>query len=197
MRKYIIMNFKKIFNISYLLPASAFIVSLCAIAISIIEVRVMDEQKKASVWPIVYSSRSTHSPQDTSKSTFTINITNSGVGPALIKYVEVMFDGKIVKHWSEAVNKLKNKINSNSTVSLSVLTNSVVLPGRESHPLTIYGPLADVFNSDVKRLRLKVCYCSIYEDCWLLDELEPRTAGLAIPHKVEECEINIKRQFLK
>jgi len=189
------MTIKNLFKMSYLVPISAFIVSLCAIIISIIEVRVMDEQKKASVWPITYSSRTTHSVTDIDKSSFFINVTNSGVGPAIIKYVEVKFDGKIIKTWDEMLQNIEKDTELN--VSQSVLTNNVILPGEEHHPLEVYGKLADKLNRDTKRIRLKICYCSIYEECWILDESEPRMAGLAIPHKTEQCEIDRKNQFLR
>ncbi|MCJ8319014.1 MAG: hypothetical protein MJK12_05245 [Colwellia sp.] len=188
------MAIKKIFNISYLLPLSAFIVSLCAIGISIVEVRVMDEQKKASVWPIVFSSRSTHSTQDSEGSSFSININNSGVGPAIIKYAEVQLDDKIMKSWSQVMKNISK--NAHESFSQNTLTNNVILPGREFHPFQIEGKLADILNQDPKRIRLKICYCSIYGECWQLDESEPRVAGLATPHKVEQCEVDIKSQFL-
>jgi len=82
-------------------------------------------------------------------------------------------------------------------ISQSVLSNNVIFPGEEHHPLEVHGRLADKLNRDTKRIRLKLCYCSIYEECWILDESEARSAGLAIPHKIEQCEINIKNQFLR
>ena len=180
---------KKIFKAESIVPFSAFVVSMCAIVISLVEVKVMDEQKQASVWPRVFTARNTASDS------FQVMVRNAGVGPAQIKYVEVLVDGKAQKSWSEVYKKITS--NDKGRFRQGTLTNNVITPGETIFPLTINGEGANKFNADVERLKIKLCYCSIYERCWFLDETTERNAGLATPEPVEECKIENKRQFLR
>jgi len=179
----------KIFKTQSIVPFSAFLVSMCAIVISVVEVRVMDDQKQASVWPRVFTARSTTSDS------FQVVIKNAGVGPAQIKYVEVLVDGKIQKLWSDVYKNIAS--DNEKGFRQGVLTNNVITPGETIFPMTVNGEEAISFSRDIKRLRIKLCYCSIYEQCWLLDESVERTAGLATPEPIEECKIDSKRQFLQ
>jgi len=172
-----------------LVSLSAFLISLCAILISVLEVRVMNEQKEASVWPRVFVAR------NTSHDSFGIVVKNSGVGPAEIKYVEVLVDGKVKKDWLEVFTEIAD--NKERNVQQSTLTNNVLIPGQSLFPFAVKGDVANIFNNDIKRIRVTLCYCSIYEQCWVLDESIERLAGLAVPHSVDSCEIDIEKQFLK
>jgi len=180
---------KKIFKVESLVPFSAFLVSICAIVISVVEVRVMDDQKQASVWPRVFTAR------NTGPDLFQVMVKNAGVGPAQIKYVEVLVDGKVQKLWSEVYKKITS--DDKGGFRQGTLTNNVITPGETIFPLTVNGEGANKFNGNIKRLRIKLCYCSIYEQCWTLDETLERTAGLALPMPVEECKIESERQFLR
>ncbi len=148
----------------------------------------MVAQKEASVWPRIFVARNTGHEK------FEIMVRNAGVGPALIKNVEVTVDGVIIKNWDDAINRIApNEMNSRSQ---SILTNYVLVPGGTIEPIGLKGQVAELFRADTKRVRLKVCYCSIYEKCWVIDESVKRTAGFAIPFEVEVCEIDVARQFL-
>lgn len=180
---------KKLFKSEYIVPFSAFLVSMCAIIISVLEVRVMNDQKQASVWPRVFTAR------NTAADSFQIVVKNAGVGPAQIKYVEVLVDGKVQKLWSEVYKKIA--ADNIGGFRQGTLTNNVITPGETIFPMTVNGDGANNFSSDTKRLRIKLCYCSIYEQCWILDESMERTAGLATPEPIEECKIERNRQFLQ
>lgn len=179
---------KKWFKLETLVSFSAFVMSVCAIVISFAEVRMMSEQKEASVWPRLFSAR------NTSNLDFVVTVRNSGVGPAQIKSVEVTVDGKPVKNWNEVIGLIDPQ--TKVAKSQSVLTNLVLVPGETVEAFKLKGDGVDVFNLQRSRLRLKLCYCSIYEKCWVLDESVERNAGLAVPYPVEACKIDKTAQFL-
>jgi len=195
---------KKSFKIESLVPLSAFLISLCAIAISVVEVRVMNEQKESSVWPRIFTAKHIE------PGVFKLMVKNSGVGPAQIRYLEVRVNGEIMKSWSEVYEyeepaeksdeksdeKSGEKSGEKGGLEQSILTNNVILPGELVYPFVVKGKIAEEFSNRKKYIKLKLCYCSIYEKCWVIDESLKRTAGLAVPYPVEACETNSTQQFL-
>ncbi|NQZ06662.1 MAG: hypothetical protein HRT35_05805 [Algicola sp.] len=149
----------------------------------------MEAQKEASVWPRVFVARNTGDDR------FSVVVKNSGVGPALIEHVEVRVDGNIIKTWNDATDIIAP--NMSISKGQSILTNYVLLPGETIVPIRLQDEVANLFNVDRKRVRLKICYCSIYEKCWVIDEAVKRTAGFATPYPVETCEIDVELQFLQ
>ncbi|MCJ8271340.1 MAG: hypothetical protein MJK04_18320, partial [Psychrosphaera sp.] len=149
---------------------------------------VMEAQKQASVWPRVFLAR------NTGEGHFTVVVKNSGVGPALINYVEVRVDGKVIKDWDDAIEIIAP--NRPIVKGQSILTNYVLLPGETIVPIILQDEVANLFRLDTKRVRIKICYCSIYDNCWAIDEAAKRTAGFATPYPVEVCKIDVERQFL-
>jgi hypothetical protein len=91
----------------------------------------------------------------------------------LIKHVEVRVDGKIIKEWGDAIEIIAP--NMSRSKFQSALTNYVLVPGETIEPIRLRGEVANLFSVDTNRVRLKICYCSIYEKYWIIDEAAKRT----------------------
>ena len=76
-------------NIELLLGISATFLSLAALIVSIFQTQIAREQQQASVWPYLQTQKS-HVDDE-----FSLNLENDGVGPAIIKNVEVYYQGKL------------------------------------------------------------------------------------------------------
>lgn len=88
---------KRRVNLELLLGISATFLSLAALVVSVFQTKIAHEQQKASVWPylqtnILFSEGET--------SSLALQLINNCVGPALIKQVDVTYQGKRYdRHW--------------------------------------------------------------------------------------------------
>lgn len=169
---------RKRFDPEKIVAYSALILSLCAIVIAVYEVSLLEEQKHAAVWPRVFSAR------NTSADNFQVVIKNAGVGPAQILSVEVRIDGEPMFTWLDAVEQVVG--DRAFPLSRSTVTNRVLTAGETIYPMGVTGEVANMLSANRDRLKLKVCYCSIYDRCWELDEAT-ETAGFPAPRPISEC----------
>jgi hypothetical protein len=101
---------------------------------------------------------------------------NKGVGPALIKWCEVRVDGQPMHDWREAIEKLGAKINTEFEFSMpswiyeANRTNRLLWLPRSSEE--------SVVRANHNRLVIKLCFCSIYDECWIREtNSEPKPVG--------------------
>ena len=102
----------------------ATIVSFCALSVSFYQTSIMREQQYASVRPLIIMGNSIGRNDEDSTGYFKLQIWNRGIGPALIKYVDIEYKGQ---HYSEfdfakIANKMMNR--SESTEISSVTSNA-------------------------------------------------------------------------
>jgi hypothetical protein len=90
---------------------------------------------------------------------FQIHINNVGVGPAEIRAVSVKIDGRPVTTWQQALERWK-------------LSGDVKV-------LSLPGGLADT-----KGLDIELCYCSVLDECWTLDDPPSRPRSSCPPSAV-------------
>src|SRR5471032_2963916 len=79
--------------VEYLVAATAFFVSICTLGVYLYQSRLMTQQQHVSVWPYVewYSGNLTD---------YHLAAQNMGVGPAIIRKVDMRLDGKPVADMS-------------------------------------------------------------------------------------------------
>ncbi len=152
-------------HIEYLVAATALFVSLSTLAVYIYQAKVMKEQQHVSVWPYLewYSGN---------VSDFHVTVKNKGVGPALIRKVEMTVDGKPVRSATELVTAVRGPNWTLPGIINSSLEDRVLAPGEEISPILIPDVTAGrAFEADLRKhaFRLRVTYCSVYGDCWITD----------------------------
>jgi hypothetical protein len=157
------------------LSASAVVAALAAVAISAYQAHLAREQQRASAWPYVAEWNS-----HTAGNPYRRTAGNSGVGPALVRSVQVLADGEPQRTWGDVVGALTGV--ADLTVVYSSFGRGAVLPAGASRVvLTVpAGPVAERFFAAVQtRLVTRVCYCSIYGECWVADsrDEEPLAVG--------------------
>jgi hypothetical protein len=101
----------------------AAIVSACALAVSFYQTSIMREQQYASVRPIVTMGNSMMTNDEDSTGYSKIMIWNRGIGPALIKYVDMEYKGQ---HYSEfEFQKIANRmLNRPDSLAISCMTSN-------------------------------------------------------------------------
>ena len=143
-------------------------VSIFALAIGAWQTRLMQGQAHASVWPFVALGYTYNC--NTDMNGFVWHVDNNGVGPARIESVTLRLDGKPMKGWTEVLKAL------GATGPINVSTTSFngdVIPPSLNRETTINAirvhqrEVATLFKNAVDRFQMEICYCSVYDDCWI------------------------------
>lgn len=186
-----------------LLAAAVVLISICAFVVSLFQaqvmqeqtrfiqeqVRIMQQQQSAAVWPRLFVAR------NSGPGLFEIVVRNEGVGPAQIQHVEVKVNGEPQRNWPETFQALIGL--GETGWNKSTLNRRIVRQGDEIRALAVQSPtLADEVNAHAARLAVTVCYCSIYDACWQLNE-DFGGGGFALPEPVEACTIDPRTGFLE
>jgi hypothetical protein len=151
----------------YIIAATALVLSLSTLGVYIYQAKVMKEQQHVSVWP--YMEWYTGNVED-----YHIAAKNKGVGPAIIRKVELTVDGKPVQNNQELISAVLGNDWKMGYVN-STLKGRVLSPGEEVAMLRI----PDVkegraFEEKLRqhKFRMSITYCSVYGDCWVTTEDE-------------------------
>lgn len=106
---------------------------------------------------------------------------NTGIGPAYLHWFQILVDGKPKPSWLAmgAALGLKNHPKFD-----------FVRPGRVYKPDSYNkhfwvqpGPLDEEIRSQHKRIELKACYCSIFDECWAVtNHSDPVPVSSCRPH---------------
>lgn len=167
---------------------AALAISALALAVGTWQTRLMQTQARASVWPYVVVGYSYNQTGD--RPGFDLHVENNGVGPAIVRSVQVRFDDKPVQHWTDVMGNL---VGQGITVhaNFSGLSGSVIPPSlnRETAVSALYvsdPAVAKLFYAAVDRLTIDICYCSIYDDCWATHFLSRRSEPVGACHESKQ-----------
>ena len=163
-----------------LLSGSAGLIAVTALAVSAYQAYLAREQQRMSAWPYV---KLLNSGGDSS---YAYLVQNVGLGPALVRGMAVSVRGRETRRWDEVgtavlrvdVTALRAAQRGTSMSNSTVQRGSVLLPGSTTELLRVTGPFA----ATVRRIlndpavHIRVCYCSLYQDCWLSDSQEREPA---------------------
>jgi hypothetical protein len=157
-----------------------------------VQTRLMQSQARASVWPYVSIGYSISDAGE--KPGYTWEINNDGVGPARIESVTMSLDGKPVHSWKEVFRALFGDAPVTATYSQIY---GKVLPPNTNRPTTIEAvrilsqDQARIFHAAQDRFDMTICYCSVYDDCWIAHRQQPEVQS------VDHCELSGTEQFEK
>ena len=157
------------FTASDLGSALALAVSVFALALGAYQTRLMQSQARASVWPFLSIGYTYSSNVDRDAFIWTVN--NNGVGPAKVETVRVTLDGKPMHDWQQILVALGADDTSPSMATSSI--GGEVIPPNTNRETTI-APIrlndrevAKLFKAAEHRLGMDICYCSVYDECWV------------------------------
>jgi hypothetical protein len=165
-------------HLDLILGGLAVFLSMVSVFIAVRHGETMERLVAANSWPnISYATgNETGSPGNVTK-TITLSLRNTGVGPARIDSFEVFYKDQPVAGISEFF-KLCCHSNSPAFATSSVLNE--VLPARDDIEF-ITLPAAGNSEADWQTLnrerfhvRVRVCYCSVFDECWVRDTATPR-----------------------
>lgn len=177
------------------LSLAAAFVAVCALAVSVYQTKIMREQQRASAWPRL------DLPQSTSATTYGRLVQNQGLGPALVRSVEITYDGRHMRDWNavtaavfgDSAERVFARDSALAIETNTVARGSVILPGATVSHIRVHSaavaPLLARLASG--RLRTAICYCSLYGECWRVTQDDDADD----PMPVDACEADPARQF--
>lgn len=169
--------------LNFIASASAVLLSIVSLSVAISANRTQERLLAASVWPSL--EYGTGNRDDSGADVISLAIGNSGIGPARLRTVQVLYLDQAAKD-SEAL--LKSCCELAKGTKLTTITSStrarVVKPGEDVEFLRLArtdndDALWQRFNKARFDIRVKACYCSVLDDCWMLDStaIEPRAVA--------------------
>jgi hypothetical protein len=171
----------RVFRIDILIAVCALLMSTLATGASWWQSRVVATQLSSQVWPYV-AIATTVGP-----SGLELGMTNDGLGPAVIRSVQLTVDGKPYPTFVEAERALLGpRAPLPHGTFGSIGEGSVIRIGGRVTLFKIENmPLVRAILPQSKRVDLRVCYCSILGDCWRRSIL-----GAPDPVRVNVCPID-------
>jgi len=140
---------------------SAMLIALCAVIISIYEGYSNRKHARLSVRPLVTISGAVNENGSGWK------LGNAGLGPALVRWFEVSVDGRPVRNWLE----FGQAVGLPPAVQYRywVPQRATAFPPQEPRELFWVqpGPADQVLRSTQAKITMRMCYCSMYDECWL------------------------------
>lgn len=159
----------------------ALVVSITSLCVAVLHGHTMERMADANArlvaansWPLM---QRVSSDQDASGArVFSLILSNSGVGPAKIETAEVRWKGRAYRDFQELIDaccqpKDGPRFEDIQTSSMSHL----VWRAGESRPVLLIPrngdaePVAEAFRNIWTQLEMRVCYCSVFDECWLSD----------------------------
>ncbi len=151
-----------------IVTGAALFISCLALFVSIMQTKIMSQQKDASVWPYLQLSTNMMPTE------FSVDLDNVGVGPAKIKEMHYELEGKRFGQIQELVRYILKKENLTTEFRFSNLEsgNRVLLQGDSRRIVGIADSTSTSINSFRKyasTVKIYIKYCSIYDKCWVID----------------------------
>ena len=152
------------------------LISVCALVVSLMQTRIMKEERellreysRASVWPrLELGSAKGHDEDDGSINQFHLELTNSGVGPAIITDVKVTYKDKVVNDWWHLFQIQEVPDSIETYITNMVFNNRIIKIGETIEILNLDNNplLAQAFLERAKGLNIDIYYESIYKEKW-------------------------------
>jgi hypothetical protein len=177
------------FWLDFMVAAGAVIISLISLWVAQRSDATQERLLAASVWPYVefYSSNLLGHKREVQ-----LSLHNAGVGPARIRWVAVDYQNRSVRDPRSLLHSCCEKNGErglDETLITSTVTHTVLVPHEVVNfvivdPTAANGAEYKLLNKARNHLRVRVCYCSVLDACWLLDsysEEDPKPVNKCTP----------------
>jgi hypothetical protein len=164
------------------LALSAMFVSVISLIVAVAHGRTMERMADANArmvqansWPFLQFE--THNVDEHGDADIRVVISNNGIGPARIETFELWWDGKSMSSWQALIeaccettpaerSQLHGNMVAIGNLAPSILragdhTNFFAMP-RSPHNQDLWSKL----NVESNKITVRVCYCSVFDECW-------------------------------
>lgn len=178
--------------VDVMLGAAAVLISAVSVAVAISANKTQERLLAASTWPSL--SFGTSNLNDAMEPEISFELTNSGVGPARIRWYELRYKGQAFSNFNDLLTQCCKRPETQEPVSVNTITSSInpVLKAGDTlrpfrmrkadNPEWIWQPA----NVERNNVSIKVCYCSVLDTCWMFDS----AAQVLDPPEVKRCPVD-------
>ncbi|WP_412545098.1 hypothetical protein [Maricaulis sp. MIT060901] len=160
----------------YILALAALLFSAIAMVIAFFELRSSDKQLEANVWPYVDMNLNLEAD------TFSLQLENKGMGPALIHEFRVRLAGEEVVNAVDLVEAAGYAL-ANLSMSTETVPDSVLAVGEELVALQIDAEGIGLnLRELISSMEVEICYCSLNNQCW------DNRVSQSFRRSVEQCD---------
>jgi len=162
---------EKRIRLDLMIAVFALLLSAVASIASVYQAHVISQQFSATVWPYLTVSVTS------STSSISLELTNDGLGPALIRSASVTLDGKGVPSFRTllitlaAAPKITGETRSAVGTFASLSPGDVIRAGDTYRVAAFVGvsglPSIVAANAERHDATLSICYCSLLGTCWM------------------------------
>ncbi len=166
-----------------ILGVTAIFLSGVSVFIAVHHGQTMERLVEANSWPnISYSTGNTNDAG--TRDDITLTLKNTGVGPARIDSFELFYKGAAMSGPLALMHACCAK--DHMSFSVNTVTDEV-MPARDSVSFLTLAKDANrpetwnALNTERAAIEVRVCYCSVFDECWARDTRKRR------PEQVAEC----------
>ncbi len=172
--------------------AGHFIIGVPALLISLVvaygthvQAGATQRMQQAAAWPFVAYGTGNYTPDG--QRLVSLFLTDNGLGPALIGPIEVRWRGRPMRAPVDLLAACCGyRAGRPMQLRTSPVVNVALRPGEEILFMSLPGVamnagLADRFDAVRTELKVRACYCSIFDDCWIVEGPQSQ------PRKVAAC----------
>ncbi|MEL6725555.1 MAG: hypothetical protein AAFP81_10355 [Pseudomonadota bacterium] len=187
-------------NVEMTTALSAVVVGVAALIVAVDQSNIarqqadlMEKTVQASVWPVVQFDVATE--QDQRMARATLSLRNSGVGPAIIKGIQITRDGEplpnvaaFLERRVEVTQGMRFDLNRMLGTGRVLSAAETVAIGEANWDLVVGQIPSSMRNNinayfdELSAIEGAICYCSVLDRCWI-----NRTSDYANPEPVEAC----------
>ena len=157
-------------NLAVALPALA--ISIGVAYFSFVQAEATDKMQVASVWPRV--TYVTSNQNESGEPVITMSLVNKGVGPAVIRGLEVRYRDKPYTGLRDLLADCCTADPESLSLGIGTVNGEVLRPGEDMvfaqfRPDGDAGGAYERFNGERLKVAIRSCYCSVFDDCWIDD----------------------------
>jgi len=159
-----------------LIGGGVLLISLISLFVAVSANRTQERMLAASVWPSLLFGTSSASQEGVPQVSF--DLVNRGTGPARVRWAELRYDGVPVRDSDALLARCCGRLPESSGPQYSLITSGIqrrvlgadewvaLLRAPRPDPST---PAWEALDRERHKIRLRACYCSVLDDCWLFD----------------------------
>lgn len=161
----------------------ALLISLVVAYGTYVQAGATQRMQEAAAWPFVAYRTGNYTPDG--QRLVNLSFTNNGLGPALVGPVEVSYRGRAMRSPVELLQACCGyRQGQPMQLRTSPIVNVALRPGEEVLFMAIPDVPANAGTVDRldairANIRVRACYCSIFDDCWTVDgqQAQPRAVA--------------------
>lgn len=167
-----------------LITVPTFVISIALAYATFVQADATHKIQQSETWPYISYGTSNISDEGVEEITFMLG--NDGVGPARMKQLEFLYDGRPMKNPRQFMQLCCGDSPSRPTAFRSSAFEVVLRPGETTRFIGLVktpenAAIWDRLNAERWKVAVRACYCSIFDDCFVLDSRE------ADPQPVKVC----------